>query len=61
MPDNQRSDCPNKPAIDAKAKKAIDAADPVLQNAAAPATDLRKALKLANDTLKEIMADHHHL
>jgi hypothetical protein len=61
MPNNQKSDCPNKPAIDAKAKKAIDAADPVLQNANAAPADLRAALKLANDTLKEIMGDHHHL
>ena len=61
MPNNQRGDCPNKPAIDAKAKKAIDAADPVLQNAAAPATDLRKALDLATSTLKDIKSDPHHL
>lgn len=60
MPNNKKN-CPHKPEIDRKAKKAIDAADPVLQNANAAPTDLRKALQLARDTLENIMADHHLL
>jgi hypothetical protein len=58
---NDKTDCEKKAAIDAKAQKAIDAADPVLQNTNAAVTDLRKALQLSRDTLKEIMGDHHHL
>lgn len=58
---NDKTDCVKKPEIDQKAQKAIDAADPVLQNTNAQPTDLRKALQLARDTLKDIMGDHHHL
>ncbi len=58
---NDKTDCAKKPEIDRKAKKAIDAADPVLQNTNAAPADLRTALQLARDTLKEIMGDHHHL
>ena len=58
---NNKTDCVKKATIDAEAQKAIDAADPVLQNTNAPATDLRKALQLARDTLNVIRSDPHHL
>ena len=58
---NDKTDCVKKTEIDQKAQKAIDAADPVLQNANAPAADLRKALDLATSTLKDIKSDPHHL
>ncbi len=58
---NNKTDCVNKPKIDAEAQQAIDAIGPVLANSNAPATDLRKALDLANTTLKTIKNDPHHL
>ena len=58
---NNTTPCVKKADIDQKAQKAIDAADPVLQNANAPTTDLRKALDLATSALKDIKSDPHHL
>lgn len=58
---NNKTDCVNKPKIDAAAQQALDAIDPVLTNANAPATDLRKALDLAKATLTTIRNDPHHL
>lgn len=58
---NDTTPCPKKAKIDQKAQTAIDAADPVLQNTNAAATDLRKALDLATSTLKDIKNDPHHL
>jgi hypothetical protein len=58
---NSTTSCPKKPTIDEKAQQAIDAIAPVLANSDAPATDLRKALDLANTTLKVIRSDPHHL
>jgi len=53
--------CVRKADIDAMAQKAIDAIGPVLSNSDAPATDLRKALDLANSTLKALRSDPHRL
>lgn len=47
--------------MDATAQKAIDEIAPVLANSDAPATDLRKALDLANTTLKALRSDPHRL
>ena len=58
---NNTTPCVKKATIDQEAQKAIDAIGPVLANSNAPATDLRKALDLANTTLKVIRSDPHHL
>ena len=58
---NNKTDCVKKATIDQEAQKAIDAIGPVLANSNAAATDLRKALDLANTTLKTIKNDPHHL
>ena len=58
---NNTTPCVNKPKIDAAAQQAIDAIDPVLAKLDAPATDLRKALKLASDTLHALRSDPHRL
>ena len=58
---NSTTDCVKKAKIDAEAQQAIDAIGPVLANSEAPSTDLRKALDLANTTLKVIRSDPHHL
>ena len=58
---NSTTPCVKKATIDAEAQKAIDAIDPVLSNLSAPATDLRKALDLANTTLKALRSDPHRL
>jgi hypothetical protein len=58
---NNTTPCPKKAEIDQKAQAAIDAADPVLTAANPSATDLKKALQLARDTLKAIRSDPHRL
>jgi hypothetical protein len=58
---NNTTPCPDKAKIDQEAQQALDAIGPVLANVDAQATDLRKALKLANDTLQTIKSDPHHL
>jgi hypothetical protein len=58
---NNKTDCVKKAEINAKAQKAIDAIGPILKDSNAPATDLRKALDLANTTLNVIKSDPHHL
>jgi hypothetical protein len=58
---NNKKTCPRKARIDAKAQKAIHAADPVLAAANPTTADLKKALQLARDTLEDIMGDHHLL
>lgn len=58
---NNKTDCENKAKITTEAQNAINAIAPVLANSNAPATDLRKALDLANTTLNVIRNDPHHL
>ena len=58
---NNTTPCVRKADIDATAQKAIDAIAPVLANSDAPTTDLRKALDLANTTLKALKSDPHRL
>ena len=58
---NNKTDCVKKATIDAETQDAIDVIDPILANANAPATDLRKALDLASKTLHAVRSDPHHL
>lgn len=58
---NSTTPCPDKAKIDAQAQQAIDAIDPVLAATNPSATDLKKALNVARDTLKTIRSDPHHL
>jgi hypothetical protein len=58
---NSTTPCAKKAKIDQEAQQAIDAIGPVLANSDAPTTDLRKALDLANTTLKVIKSDPHRL
>jgi hypothetical protein len=58
---NSTTPCAKKATIDAAAQQAIDAIGPVLAKLDAPATDLRKALDLANTTLQVIRSDPHRL